>query len=444
VPGYFEELAPGDYVLKLYMKSGLWGLGVHGVSVLLSKTNYVVQNFQTSYTVIAIPTELRLERVTGYAYNTSTAYAVYIGAAYDVHVLLWDTFHGVGVEGANLTLPSWWTARGPPMWEDLGSGHYVIHGMRAALGEVELELAITANKELPFPYLPATFSRTIMIDFRYSPTFVLITWGGSAAAIILVALLVGWLLWARVFSIPWEVRRMRSLAKKVGRDQTFELSGKDRKHFRAREVKVEDTVGKAMTTIGVPVTAAMLPTTTEVAEVSATEEDLMGELDKIPGLGAEEKAVLSQEMRKIPRKDRIWFLDDLRRQMGERRMDFLTTKTPTPAPAPTVRAAAAAKPALVEAPKPVTPTKPGKPKEKVEKPEKPEKPKERVAPTVRPREEHVAPPPTDALETEIRRELDKIPGLTADEKNALLEHLKYLTPEERRATYQSLRQTADK
>jgi len=125
--------------------------------------------------------------------------------------------------------------------------------------------------------------------------------------------------------------------------------------------------------------------------------------------------------------------------MGERRMDFLTTKTATPAP--TVRAEAAAKPAPVEAPKPVTPTKAGKPKEKAEKPEKP---KERVAPTVRPREEHVAPSPTDVVEAEIRRELDKIPGLTADEKSALMEHLRYLTPEERRATYQSLRQTADK
>lgn len=447
VPGYFEDLTNGYYVLKLYMRPGLWGLGVHRVNILLTKTNYVGQSFQTPFTVIPIPTELRLEGVTGQAYNSSTIYTVYVGAAYDVRVLVWDTFHGVGVEGANLTLPSW-MGQAPSMWEDLGGGHYVIHGMRGTLGEVELQLAITANKELPFPYVPATFSRTIMIDFRYSPTFVLITWGGSAAAIILVALLVGWLLWIRVFSIPWEVRRMRSLAKKVDRDQTFELSGKDRKHFRDRPVAVEDTVGKAMSPVGVAVTAAMLPTTKELVEVSATEEDLMGDLDKIPGLGAEEKAVLAQEMRKIPRKDRVWFLDDLRRQMGERRMDFLTTKTPTPAPAPLVRAEAAAKPGLVEAPKPVTPAaKAAKPKEKVEKPEKaekPEKPKERVAPTVRPKEEHIAPPPTDAVEAEIRRELDKIPGLTKDEKNALLEHLKYLTPEERRATYQSLRQTADK
>jgi hypothetical protein len=353
-----------------------------------------------------------------------------------------DTYHNIGIRNAILelklggNLPQGVTIQ---ISEDKDHpGYYVVS--LSARSPCAGTMTFTTEKT---DYAPGAFEKQ---DLRIEFSFVsqVLIAAGSIGGVALAIALIGWALWARVFSIPWEVRRMRSLAKKVGRDQTFELSGKDRKHFRAREVKVEDTVGKAMTTIGVPVTAAMLPTTTEVAEVSATEEDLMGELDKIPGLGPDEKAVLAQEMRKIPRKDRIWFLDDLRRQMGERRMDFLTTKTPTPAPAPTVRAEAAAKPALVEAPKPVTPAKPGKPKEKVEKAEKPEKPKERVAPTVRPREEHVAPPPTDAVEVEIRRELEKIPGLTADEKNALLEHLKYLTPEERRATYQSLRQTADK
>jgi hypothetical protein len=385
-----------------------------------------------------------LTNVVGYQLNATNQYTIYIGAAFDIEVLLWDTWHNRGVEGAALTLPSWWTPTGNKTWEELGDGYYVIHGLRSSLGEVLMEFSVTATKEEPLKHQPTSISKRITLDFKYSPQFILMTWGGSAAAVLLVLLLVSWLLWARVFSIPWEVRRMRGLAKKVERDQSFELSGKDRKHFRDRPIAVEDTVGKAMAPVGVAVTAAMLPTTKELVEVSATEEDIMGELDKIPGLGAEEKTVLAQEMRKIPRKDRVWFLDDLRRQMGERRMDFLTGRTPTPAPAPTVRAEAAAKPALVEAPKPVTPAKPVKPKEKGEKPEKPEKPKERVAPTVRPREEHVAPPPTDALEVEIRRELDKIPGLSAEEKTALLEHLRYLTPEERRATYQSLRQTADK
>jgi hypothetical protein len=361
---------------------------------------------------------------------------VYIGSPYTFRLFLNDTYHnGAGVQHANLdwrisgTLPT-----GAITWteDEAHPGYYIVtvSWQVPASGTVTFQ----ASKNL---YQSPQLQHYFNLD--YHPTTRLLMTVGTVGGVILAIAIVGWALWARVFSIPWEVRRMRGLAKKVERDQSFKLSKKDRKHFRPRETTVETTVTNAMAPIGVAVSTAMLPTTKELVEVSATEEDIMGELDKIPGLGAEEKTVLAQEMRKIPRKDRVWFLDDLRRQMGERRMDFLTSRAPTPAPAPVVRAEVAApKPGLAEAPKPVPPEKPVKPKEKVEKP------KERVAPTVRPREERVAPAPTDALEAEIRRELDKIPGLSAEEKTALLEHLKYLTPEERRATYQSLRQTADK
>jgi hypothetical protein len=44
---------------------------------------------------------------------------------------------------------------------------------------------------------------------------------------------------------------------------------------------------------------------------------------------------------------------------------------------------------------------------------------------------------------EIRRELNKIPGLSSEEKEALVDHLQYLSKEERQATYRSLRMSAD-
>jgi hypothetical protein len=179
----------------------------------------------------------------------------------------------------------------------------------------------------------------------------------------------------------------------------------------------------------------MIPTTEEVEEVTATEEDIMGELDKIPGLGAEEKAVLAQEMRKIPRKDRIWFLDDLLRQMGQRRMDFLTQKEPTPTP---------------EVPPEPTPTEVPPPEEEAPALEevKPEEPppaitEDRTAPTVLPPDLQPTPRADPKVIAEIRRELSKIPGLSDEEKDALVDHLQYLSKEERQSTYRSLKMSAE-
>ena len=188
-----------------------------------------------------------------------------------------------------------------------------------------------------------------------------------------------------------------------------------------------------MAPIGIATTAAMIPTTEEVEEVTATEEDIMGELDKIPGLGPEEKTVLAEEMRKIPRKDRIWFLDDLRKQMGQRRMDFLTTREQPMRPEPVQEKTAPPVPEEPELEK-VKPKEPPPSKALME---------DRTAPTVLPPDLQPAPAAAPAVIAEIRRELDKIPGLSKQEKTALVDHLQYLSKEERQATYRSLRMSAD-
>ncbi|MFX1540963.1 MAG: hypothetical protein ACFFBX_09315, partial [Promethearchaeota archaeon] len=216
----------------------------------------------------------------------------------------------------------------------------------------------------------------------------------------------------------------------------------------------------AMATIGVAATKAMIPVTEELEEVTATQEDILAELDKIPGLGPDEKAVLAAEMRKIPRKDQVWFLDDLKRQMGEKRMDFLTQREEPPIAKPRkVPPTKAPPPEKVPPPKKVTPptevpptkapppSEPVIPKleevEPVEPPEPEVFTKDRTAPTVLPPElERKPSAPPDVIE-EIRRELDKIPGLSPEEKAALVDHLKYLSKEERQTTYWSLKQTTD-
>lgn len=207
---------------------------------------------------------------------------------------------------------------------------------------------------------------------------------------------------------------------------------------------MESKIDMAMGTIGVAATPAMIPRTGEVEEITATEEDIMTELDKIPGLGPDEKTVLANEMRKIPRKDRIWFLEDLKRQMGQRRMDFLTQREQPPTPPPAVKPKEVPpKPTPSETP-PVTPERPSL--EEVPPEEPPEAKaitEDRTAPSVLPPELQKAPAVPDAVVAEIRRELEKIPDLSDAEKEALVDHLKYLSKEERQATYNSLRQNAN-
>ena len=255
-----------------------------------------------------------------------------------------------------------------------------------------------------------------------------------------------------MLSIPWEVRRLRKFAKSIDKDQSYSLGRKDRKRFQARGLILESKVDSAMSTIGVAATPAMVPAVIEVEEVTATEEDIMGELDKIPGLGPEEKAVLAAEMRKIPRKDQVWFLDDLKKQMGEKRMDFLTQREQPPV-APSPRPEKAPPPKKVTPPKETPPPKAQPPVEPdvppleevkpVEPPDSKVFTEDRTAPTVIQRDLEPIPSERPEVVAEIRRELDKIPGLTTEDKASLVDHLKHLTKEERRATYLSLRQTTE-
>jgi hypothetical protein len=404
---------------------------------------YVDQTIVKSLEVGPIPMELSLVE--------PIPNRLYVGTTQSYRLYLNDTYHNAPVLGAtvNFELEPQIGATITIDPDPTDSGYYVI--TISATSESSITLTFTAEKSNYDPINEIeSFISIELTEFMRNLIFY-----GSIGAVVVVIALIGWILWARVYSIPWEVRRLRKLAKAIEKDESYKLGRKDLKRFHAREATMESKIDMAMGTIGVAATPAMIPRTEEVEEVTATEEDIMAELDKIPGLGPEEKTVLANEMRKIPRKDRIWFLDDLKRQMGQRRMDFLTQReqpiTPPPEPAPAPKEAppkpvpkeAPPKPAPVEKP----PVKPEAPSLEEVPPTEPPAPtaleKDRTAPTVLPPELQEAPAVPEAVIAEIRRELDKIPDLSDTEKAALVDHLKYLSKAERQATYNSLRQNAD-
>jgi hypothetical protein len=63
--------------------------------------------------------------------------------------------------------------------------------------------------------------------------------------------------------------------------------------------------------------ATAIPVSVVLDEREAEEVDIWNELDQLEGLGRDQKLELFEEMKRIPPKDRIWFLEDLKRQMAD-------------------------------------------------------------------------------------------------------------------------------
>jgi hypothetical protein len=370
----------------------------------------------------------------------------YVGESYRFELFLNDTYHLCGVTNASIdvnvagSLP----AAAISVVEDTNRpGYYLVtvSGLYPSQGLVTFRV----TKE---GYSTTEFQQGVVLE--NNPMVNMMLNAGVVLAVILIFVVAVWLLWNRIYSIPWEVRRLRKMAKGVGSEGTFELSEKDRKRFRLRESVLSSSVGRVFQAVDIPVPPAIIPTTADVQEIGSTEEDIMLELDKILGLGAEEKAILAKEMMKIPRTDRVWFLDDLRRQMEERRMDFLTRqpKPPTEAPdtAPTTPPGEPELlPEIKELTEPVAPLEPAPPVDPLE-PVTPTTPWTEAEVGIPPEphpptETEPGPAPVESpIEVEIREELDKIAGLSEEEKAVLEEELKHLSKKEREELYQSLRE----
>jgi hypothetical protein len=445
-------LTPDDFVFarfsaarvySLNYSSGLWFMevsldayyqGALKLDFYDIESYFVSRSFTRQLNVISTPTELRWADPDQLKPND----IYYVGEPIELRLVYWDLYHQCPISNANFDLDGLIENRVVTMiGEDVDNpGYYIIliSGQLPDQGTMTFTLSKTDHDM-------AQLTQFFSLQFTELTNMLIIS--GIGLAIFFIFALIVWTLWARVLSIPWEVRRLRKLAKTIEKDQGYSLGRKDLKRFHAREVILEGKVDSAMSTIGVAMTPEMVPLVTTVDEVTATEEDIISELDKIPGLGPEEKAVLSAEMRKIPRKDQVWFLDDLKRQMGQKRMDFLTKREPPPAPVT----------APIQPPKEVPPTKlppPAKPEipplegvEPVEPPEAKIFTEDRTAPTVLPTELHPPPSVPPKVIEEIRQELAKIPGLSKEEKQALEDHLQHLSKEERQATYRSLRMSAD-
>jgi len=175
------DVISGYYLVKINTTE--WGLGPHTVTVTIGKPNYMSQRESYSFTVIKIPTRLQLVNFQGNVSSAETV-VIYIGQPFELRVNLSDTWHGWPLEGFNITVPSGLIHL---EWEELGNGIYVIRGVKNTMGEIVVPLVISTEET--DIYEAAVLEPTLMLEFRYSPTFIMMTWAGTAAAILAVSAL---------------------------------------------------------------------------------------------------------------------------------------------------------------------------------------------------------------------------------------------------------------
>jgi hypothetical protein len=305
-----------DYQSGLYIaKINLTDVSprVYFLSITLSRQNFqIAQLTQLQLNVIRIPTAILVRSPTSLIDQDSMQ--LYTGEAFNLEIVLNDTFHHLPVKNATVTL----SIRHPqitvdktPLHNNL-DGTYSFPGISIAFeGQVELEIQADAG------ILYAVAQRTITLIVTLNPIVVRSFQIGAVAAIVGMILLGGWVAYTKVFSIPWLVRKMRGMSGTIGKGKTPRLSKSDMRRIATRPDQMAGIVEPSYDGIGVAMPAAVLPAAISVQERGAEEDTIWRDLDELEGLGRDQKLELFEEMKRIPAKDRVWFLEDLKKQMAE-------------------------------------------------------------------------------------------------------------------------------
>jgi hypothetical protein len=103
----------------------------------------------------------------------------------------------------------------------------------------------------------------------------------------------------------------------LGKGKMTKLSGRDQRRISDRPDQMTDFMEDAYSNVKITFVASSIPVAVAVDEREAEEVDIWHELDQLEGLGRDQKLELFEEMKRIPTKDRVWFLEDLKRQMAD-------------------------------------------------------------------------------------------------------------------------------
>ncbi len=285
-------------------------VGLYTLNVLFVVPNHETGSMDIDFRVIEVPTQVRLDTSLEIA-TTNNTIEVFTGTPFDFKVIYWDTHHDIPISEALVRFES------TNLWAqtdmtDSGNGYYTASGLSVAI-DGSYRIDISAQGETKH----AQGQMTITLVVKTHPLVALGFQSGLLIALIGLMIIIGWLIYTRLFAIPWFVRKCRSMARTIGRGKHPHLSDRDRQRLPQRPVQMIDIVDDSYDTIGVKVTAAMIPAALALEEREAEDDVIWRELEALEGLGPEQKRELFEEMRRIPAKDRVWFLEDLKRQLAD-------------------------------------------------------------------------------------------------------------------------------
>ncbi|MFX1341093.1 MAG: hypothetical protein ACFFAL_00220 [Promethearchaeota archaeon] len=292
----------GYYIAKIDMTNAL--PGSYYLSASLTRQNYERgQITQMGLTVIAVPTAITGMEET---IHRNTGELIWIT------VTLEDTYHNLMLSDASLYISIPTLNIEDQNMTNNGDGTYSFGPISFPL-QGQYEIAI--RSVTPAIYAEAQLSITVSVTL--DPLVVEgIRWG-LFAAIIGIILLLAWLAYTRVFAIPWLVRKMRKMSQTLGKGRTPHLSNRDINRIATRPDSMSGIAEPAYDAIGLPAGATVLPAAITIEEREAEDEIVWQELEKLEGLGHDQKLELFEEMKRIPAKDRVWFLEDLKAQMAD-------------------------------------------------------------------------------------------------------------------------------
>ncbi|MFX1565219.1 MAG: hypothetical protein ACFFCH_04450, partial [Promethearchaeota archaeon] len=297
----------GNGLYRVIINSSTVPIGSYSAAAGFSGQNYEISILSFTIDVTLIPTELYLLN----PILDTDFHELNIGDLFRIRVNFTDLAHLTYISEATLTLDIPGVTLGPILMQEVEPGIYEAIGLSVLLEGV-WELNIVASKT---DYAPATFRLQLIVQVP-EVSRSLITWG-LIAAVIGIIILIAWVAYTRVFAIPWLVRKMRKMSTTLGKGKMTKLSSRDQRRISNRSDQMGDIMQDAYGNAKIAFVASSIPIVVTIDEREAEEVDIWNELDQLEGLGRDQKLELFEEMKRIPAKDRIWFLEDLKRQMAD-------------------------------------------------------------------------------------------------------------------------------
>ncbi|MFX1577041.1 MAG: hypothetical protein ACFFCF_07685, partial [Promethearchaeota archaeon] len=297
----------GNGLYQVTIDTNTLVIGSYSAAVGFSKQNFDVAIISFTIEIRNIPTEIHLL----YPVLNTSYHEVYVGDILRIRVNFTDSWHNLAITDATIIIEGPTFGLAPTQMIHLGNGEYEIIGVPATFEGI-FDLTITAladNCE--------TGEFTLQLRVQTHPFTRQILTYGLIAAVIGILLLIAWLAYTRVFAIPWLVRKMRKMSTTLGRGKMPRLSGRDQRRIATRPDQMTDMMEDAYDGAKISFATSAVPIPLSVDEREAEEVDIWHELDQLEGLGRDQKLELFEEMKRIPAKDRIWFLEDLKHQMAD-------------------------------------------------------------------------------------------------------------------------------